>query len=99
MADKGEKIEVHNVKSPHHVTRVDKAKYTAVRDVVLRHMPQSEPGKTPTELIAAIKPELPQDMFPGGEKAGWWFKCVQLDLEAKGVLKRAAKPPVRLWKV
>ena len=30
-------------------------------------------------------------------KAGWWIKCVQLDLEAKGVLKRSEKP-VRLYK-
>ena len=99
MADKGEKIEVQNFTSPGHTQRVDKAKYTAVRDVVLRHMPDSAPGKTPTELIAAIKPDLPQDLFPGGEKAGWWFKCVQLDLEAKGVIVRAEKPPVRLRKV
>lgn len=65
----------------------------------MRHIPTAEPGATPSELIAAIKPDLPQDLFPDGEKAGWWFKCVQLDLEAKGVVKRAAKPPVRLHKV
>ena len=94
-----EKIEVENFTSPGHVYRVDKAKYTAVRDAVMAHIPAAEPGLTPTELIAAIKPKLPQDLFPGGEKAGWWFKCVQLDLEAKGIIKRAAKPPVRLHKV
>ncbi len=94
-----EKIEVQNFTSPNHVTRVDKAKYTAVRDVLLKHMTAEAPGKTPSELIAAIRPDLPQDLFPGGEKAGWWFKCVQLDLEAKGIIKRADKPPVRLRKV
>jgi hypothetical protein len=93
-----EKIEVQNFTSPGHVYRVDKAKYTAVRDVLMNHIPSQEPGKTPTELIAAIKPDLPQDLFPGGEKAGWWFKCVQLDLEAKGIIKRAPKAPVRLHK-
>lgn len=94
-----EKIEVRNFTSPGHVYRVDKAKYTAVRDVLMKHIPATEPGRTPTELIAAIRPDLPQDLFPGGEKAGWWFKCVQLDLEAKGIIKRAAKPPVRLHRV
>lgn len=94
-----EKIEVQNFTSPGHVYRVDKAKYTAVREAVIAHIPVTEPGLTPTELIAAIKPVLPQDLFPGGEKAGWWFKCVQLDLEAKGIIKRAEKPPVRLHKV
>jgi hypothetical protein len=93
-----EKIEVQNFTSPGHVYRVDKAKYTAVRDVLMKHIPSEEPGKTPTELIAATKPDLPQDLFPGGEKAGWWFKCVQLDLEAKGIIKRAPKAPVRLHK-
>ena len=29
--------------------------------------------------------------FRGGETAGWWVKCVQMDLEAKGVLKRGRK--------
>jgi len=94
-----EKIEVENFTSPNHKTRVDKVKYMAVREAVMKHIPTTEPGATPADLIAAIKPDLPQDLFPGGEKAGWWFKCVQLDLEAKGVLKRAPKSPVRLHKV
>lgn len=94
-----EKIEVENFTSPGRVHRVDKAKYMAVHDVLMKHIPTDEPGKTPTELIAAIKPDLSQDLFPGGEKAGWWFKCVQLDLEAKGIIKRAAKPPARLHRV
>lgn len=94
-----EKIEVENFTSPGRVSRVDKAKYTVVRDVLMKHIPSQEPGKTPAELIAAIKPDLPQDLFPGGEKAGWWFKCVQLDLEAKGIIRRAPKAPVRLHRV
>lgn len=94
-----EKIEVENFTSPGHIYRVDKGKYTAMRDAVLKHVPADEPGATPAQLIETVKPDLPQDLFPGGEKAGWWFKCVQLDLEAKGILKRAAKPPVRLHKV
>jgi hypothetical protein len=45
-------------------------------------------------MIAATKRHLPEDLFPGGAKAGWWVKCVQLDLEAKGLVvrDRAAKP-------
>ena len=94
-----EKIEVENFTSPNHVYRVDKGKYIAMRDAVLKHIPKAEPGATPAQLIEAVKPDLPQDLFPGGEKAGWWFKCVQLDLEAKGVIIRAAKPPVRLHQI
>ena len=28
----------------------------------------------------------------GGQTVGWWLKCVQLDLEAKGLIKRHGKP-------
>ena len=93
-----EKIEVRNINSPDHITRVDKAKYEAMRDAVLKVIPSEAPGMTPAEIIAAVKPLLPEDLFPGGEKAGWWVKCVQLDLEFKGVIVRADKPPVRLRK-
>lgn len=93
-----EKIEVENFTSPGHKTRVDAAKYTAMRDAMLAVMPASAPGMTPAEIIAAVKPSLPGPLFPGGEKAGWWMKCVQLDLEAKRVIRRGDKPPVRLWR-
>jgi hypothetical protein len=43
-------------------------------------------------MAAAAKARAPEDLFPGGEKTGWWTKCVQLDLEAKGLLVRAGKP-------
>jgi hypothetical protein len=46
------------------------------------------------ELGEQVRLHLPDDEFPGGAKAGWWTKCVQLDLEAKGVIVRepSAKP-------
>jgi hypothetical protein len=93
------KIEVWNVTSPHHKTRVDARKYQAMKAVVLQVLPDAPPGMTPTALLAALQPHLPQDIWPGGDKAGWWMKCVQLDLEARGLLARASKPPVRLWRV
>jgi hypothetical protein len=45
-----------------------------------------------------LKAHLPADLFPGGEKAGWWVKAVQLDLEAKRVIARTPSP-VRLYRV
>ena len=91
-----EKIEVRNINAPEHVTRVDKAKYEAMRDAVLKVVISEKPGMTYAEIKQAIQPLLPQDLFPGGAKSGWWLKCVQLDLEYKGVIVRADKPPVRL---
>jgi hypothetical protein len=42
----------------------------------------------------AVLPFLPEEVFPGGEKAGWWAKTVQLDLEARRIVVRdvTAKP-------
>ncbi|QYZ68743.1 DUF6958 family protein [Neotabrizicola shimadae] len=94
MAD--DRIEVLNVNAPHHVTRVDRAKYEAMRHALLAVLPDAPPGMTPAEAQAALLPHLDATLFPGGEKAGWWMKCVQLDLEARGVLARAPKAPVRL---
>ena len=65
---------------------------------VLAIVPTEPPGMTPAEIIAAVKPHLTEALFPGGETAGWWVKCVQLDLEAKGILKRGTKGPVRVWR-
>jgi hypothetical protein len=94
-----DKIEVRNVTSPHHITRVDRAKYMAMRSALMAVLPDAAPGMTPAEAQKALLAHLDAGLFPGGEKAGWWMKCVQLDLEAKGVLTRAPKSPVRVWRV
>ena len=96
MADK---IEIENVGQPGKTYRVDGDKFNAVRAAVLAALPTAAPGLTVSDLIAAVRPTLPPDLFPGGEKAGWWVKAVQLDLEAKRVIARADKPPVRLYKL
>jgi hypothetical protein len=89
-----EKIEVENVNVPGSTTRVDATKYRAARAALLEALPAEPPGLTQAEMIEATKRHLPEDLFPGGAKAGWWVKCVQLDLEAKGsvVRDRSAKP-------
>ena len=91
-------LDVQNAVSPGHLQKVDADKYEAVRDAYLAVLPSTEPGSTPAEILTALTPNLPQNLFPGGAKAGWWAKCVQLDLEAKGVIVRGPKSPVRLRK-
>lgn len=90
------KVEVENVLQPGRTYRVDADKYAAARAALLAVMPKAAPGNTPAALQTAMLAHLPQALFPGGEKAGWWMKCVQLDLEAKGVITRSPKAPVRL---
>jgi len=92
-----DKIEVQNVGQPGKIYRVDAAKYAEMRQVMLSVLPVAEPGMTVSEVNNAVRPHLAEAVFPGGETCGWWVKCVQLDLEAKGMIARAKKPPVRLW--
>lgn len=97
--DEGEKYLMENAVSPDHKVRVDKARFIAMREAVLAVLPDEAPGMTPTELRERITPILSQEHFPGGEKAGWWMKGVQLDLEFKGIIARGSTKPVKLYKV
>ncbi|WP_254216338.1 hypothetical protein [Tabrizicola sp. TH137] len=99
MPDMSDRIEVRNIASPQHVTRVDRAKYEAMRHALLAVLPDTAPGPTVAEAQAALLPHLDAMLFPDGAKAGWWMKCVQLDLEARGVIAQGPKPPVRLHRV
>lgn len=94
-----DKVEVENPNSPGRLTRVDAAKYRAMKAALLAVLPAQAPGLTVAAAKAALLPQLPDDLFPGGDKAGWWLKCVQLDLEAKRVIVRAAGSPVRLYRL
>ena len=94
-----ERVEMRNVMSPGHVVRVEKAKYEAMKDALLIAVPAAEPGLTVAEIKARVLPLLPEDLFPGGAKAGWWLKGVQLDLEARGILARENVKPLRLHRL
>lgn len=89
-----ERIAVENVNTPGRVVMLDAAKHGAMRKALLKALPKRAPGLTQAEMFEAVLPHLPEDLFPGGDKAAWWAKSVQLDLEAKGVVvrERAAKP-------
>ena len=92
-------VRIGQVGQPGKTYRVDAAKFAEMRKAVLAVTPSEAPGLPPAQIIEAVKPHLSETLFPGGETAGWWVKCVQLDLEAKGLLKRAPKAPVRLHRV
>lgn len=98
MSDTDSKITIENVVSPGHIQRVDRAKYMAMHDALIAILPAEPPGLTVADAKAALLPRLSQELFPGGDKAGWWLKAVQLDQEAKGAIKRAPGKPVRLYR-
>jgi len=98
MTEDEKRILIENATSPGHKQHVDRAKYMAMHEALMKILPTDAPGLTVAEAKTALLPHLSQAHFPGGEKAGWWLKAVQLDLEAKGVIVRAERPPVRLRK-
>ncbi|MBA8877305.1 DUF6958 family protein [Phyllobacterium myrsinacearum] len=92
------KVKVENVNHPGNSTRLDQVKYNAMKDAYMKVLPVAAPGLTVAEIRECLTDVLSQEVFPGGAKAGWWAKAVQLDLEAKGVVKREKTSPIRLYK-
>jgi hypothetical protein len=90
-----DKIAVENINTAGKTTNVDKAKYLAMKYAMLVTLPNAAPGMTASEAKDAAKPHLPEELFPSGATSGWWQKCVQLDLEAKGAIVREATKPLR----
>ena len=86
---------VENVNIPGYTSTVDAAKYEAMLRTLFKVLPRTAPVLTQAEMLQAVLPHLPQDQFPGGAKAGWWVKAVQLDQEAKGALVREPTKPLR----
>jgi hypothetical protein len=95
MSASADKVTVENVNHPGKTSRVDAAKYHAMKQAMLRVLPSEEPGLTQAEIREAVVPHLPDDLFPRGSTAGWWAKTVQLDLEAKGTVARENTKPLR----
>lgn len=98
MSKSEDRVEMLNINSPNHVVRVDRAKYEAMRDAMLAVVPVGAPGLTAAEIKAKLLPQLPEPLFPGGAKAGWWQKAVQLDLEARGRMARTDSRPLRFYR-
>jgi hypothetical protein len=98
MSEADARIEIESVTSPHWKERVDRTKYLTMREALLPVLPITPPGITVAEAKAALLKRLSDEVFPGGAKAGWWLKAVQLDLEAKGVIARGSAKPVRLYR-
>ncbi len=93
------KIAVQNVNVPGYSHLVDAEKYQAMRAVMLKVLPSKSPGLTQAEMWDALKAHAPKRLFPDSGKVGWWMKCVQLDLEAKRLLKRELTKPLRWHRV
>jgi hypothetical protein len=87
------KMDVEKVLQPGKAYRVDAAKFIEMGRAVRKVLPQCANGITPKDLVAGVEPLFNQTLFPGGDKAGWWAKTDQLDLEAKGRLSAQTHRP------
>ncbi len=90
---KSERITVENVNVPGYTHAVDARMYHAMLQALMQVLPTHSPGLTQAEMLAALIPHLPEELFPSGAKAGWWMKTVQLDQEAKGTVVREKIKP------
>ena len=97
--DPAGRVAIENVNHPGRTTRVDAAMYGAMRAALLAVLPSESPGMTQIEMRAAVVAHLPELLYPGGAKADWWSKAVQLDLEARRVIVRERTTPLRWHRV
>jgi hypothetical protein len=88
------KVSVETPNVPGYSNNVDETKYLAMRDILLEVVPRKSPGLTQGEMFEAVRGAASQRQFPGSTHR-WWAKCVQLDLEAKGILERESTTPLR----
>lgn len=98
MSKTAAKIKIENILQPGKTYSADPVKYDAMKKAVLTILPQKTPGLTVAEVQDRVLAHLPETLFPGGTKSGWWMKAVQLDLEAKGIIQREKTSPIRLHK-
>jgi hypothetical protein len=92
------KMTIENVLQPGSTYTVDAEKYQAMKRAYLAVLPKAPPGLTAAEIGERLLAHLSEAQFPGGAKAGWWAKAVQLDLEAKGIVARTHGRPLRLYR-
>lgn len=76
---------------------VDATKYGAMMAILMDVVPGKAPGMTQGEMFDVVRTRAKQSVFPGSTFR-WWAKCVQLDLESKGVLVRVDGSPLRWHK-
>ncbi|MDQ5871082.1 MAG: hypothetical protein M3547_02615 [Acidobacteriota bacterium] len=89
------RVVVENVNTPGKSCALDAATYNVMRRALLKVLPRRSPGLNYAEMSRAVRPHLSEKVFPGGARAGWWLKTVQLDLEAKGAIAREKTSPLR----
>jgi len=75
---------------------VKKAEYEAMEAAILAYLRKVKKPVSFGELFLGVSKLLPHDLFPDENRARWYAKVVQRDLEMTGRIERLPEPPVRL---
>jgi hypothetical protein len=78
-----------------YVFTMEARRYEAVRRALMKAIPRKAPGVTRTELKKAIHSSVPASLFPRSSQVDMWMKCVEEDLEDRGVVQRVTARPER----
>lgn len=95
MTGKEDKVEVFNINKPGQSSFVQKDKYEEVKRVLKSMMPDRSPGLTQDEMAKLVIENVSTTVFEDRNRAGWWMKTVQLDLEARTVMIREKTTPLQ----
>ena len=99
MAATAQKFQTIHPEAGKQGTRVDAAKYEAMKAALLAVVPAAGAGIPFQDLVDAVRPHLPAELFANAS-VSWYVTTIKLDLEARGLIERVpGARPQRLRRV
>jgi hypothetical protein len=74
---------------------VKKREYEAMEQATLTYLRRVKKPVSFNEIFRGVAKIIPPNLFPDENKARWYAKVVQRDLELTGRIERLPEPPVR----
>lgn len=91
-------VQAKNVNNPGHTEPLNERKYSVIREAILDILPRGDEGMTHAEFTREVEKRVKKqlkgeadELFPKKGSYGWYCKAVQLDLEARKLIKRLPK--------
>ena len=85
-------IEIENFTSPGHRTKVNAAKFTAMRDAYLAVLPDAPPGLTPGQIIDACARPCRKTCFPVAQRRAGGQRLCNSTLRPRGSSPALSNP-------
>ena len=91
-------VQAKNINHPGHTEQLNERKYTVIREAILAVLPRGDAGMTHREFTVQVEQVVKKrlkdeadELFPRRGSYGWYCKAVQLDLEARKLIRRLDK--------